>query len=73
MCCYTAVALEALLTFSEFAVRLIGLVCLHPIALVCFVASNNAASRRSQNPVVSSNMPCDAADGSAFKTPLRLS
>ena len=58
-----AIALEALVAFAKFAVRLIGLVCLHPVALVCFVASDNAASRRSQNPVMSSNMPSDATAG----------
>ena len=47
MCCYAAAALEALLSFAEFAVSLIGLVCFHPVALVCFVTSDNAAGRRS--------------------------
>ena len=72
MCCYAAAALEALLSFAEFAVSLIGLVCLHPVTLICFVTSDNAAGRRSQNPVVSSKMPCDATDGSTFKTALCL-
>ena len=67
-----AIALEALVAFAKFAVRLIGLVCFHPVALVCFVTSYNAASCRSQNPVMSSNMPSDATDGSAFKTALCL-
>ena len=72
MYCYAAVALEALVAFAKFAVRLIGLVYLHPGALVCFVTSDNTASCRSQNPVMSSNMPSDATDGSAFKTALCL-
>ena len=67
-----AIALEALVAFAKFAVRLIGLVCFHPVALVCFVTSDNTASCRSQNPVMSSNMPSDATDGSAFKTALCL-
>ena len=72
MRCYTAAALEVLLFFAEFAVSLIGLVCLHPVALVCFVTPYNTAGRRSQNPVVSSKMPCDATDGGTFKAALCL-
>jgi len=52
---------------------LIGLVCLHLVAFVCFVTSDNAASRRSQNSMVSSKMARDATDGSTFKTALCLS
>ena len=63
------IALEALVAFAKLAVRLMGLVCFHPVALVCFVTCDNTASCRSQNPVVSSNMPSDAADGSALRRP----
>jgi hypothetical protein len=64
--------LEALLLFAKFAVSLIDLVCLHLVAFVCFVTSDNAASRRSQNSMVSSKMACDATDGSTFKAALCL-
>jgi hypothetical protein len=45
---YTAVVLEALLSISQIAVMLIDLVFLQAVALVGFVTSDNAASRRSQ-------------------------
>ena len=45
---YAAVVLEALLSTPQIAVRLINLIFWQAIALVCFVASDNAASRRSQ-------------------------
>ena len=64
--------LEALLAFAEFAIGWIDLVCLHLVAFVCFVTSDNAASRRSQNSMVSSKMACDATDGRAFEAALCL-
>jgi hypothetical protein len=45
---YPAIALEAFLSISQIAVRLIDLVSLHAVALVGFVTSDNAASRCSQ-------------------------
>src|SRR5450631_1753182 len=72
MCCYAAAALEALLSFAEFAVSLIGLVCLHPVTLICFVTSDNAAGRRSQNTVVTSKTRRAATDGSTLQTALSL-
>src|ERR1700693_2484307 len=72
MRCYAAAALEALLSFAGCAVSLFVPVFLHPVALVCFVTPYNTAGRRSQNPVVSSKMPCDATDGGTFKAALCL-
>jgi hypothetical protein len=43
-----AVALEALLSVSQIAVRFIDLVSLHAVVFVGFVTSNSAASRRAQ-------------------------
>jgi hypothetical protein len=40
--------LEALPSASRIAVRLINLIFLQAVAFVCFIASDNAASRRSQ-------------------------
>ena len=45
---HAAVVLKALLAISQIAVRLIDLVFLEAVALVCFVTSDSAASRRSQ-------------------------
>jgi len=45
--CRAVAALEALLSLARFAVSLVGLVCVHLAALVCFVTSDNAARDRS--------------------------
>jgi len=45
---YPAMALEALLSISQIAVRFIDLVSFQAVVLVCFVTSDSAASRRSQ-------------------------
>jgi hypothetical protein len=68
-----AIALEALVTFAKFALRFIGLVCFHPVALVCFVTSYNAATRGSQNSMMASIMACNATDDGAFNAALCVS
>jgi hypothetical protein len=67
------VALEALFAVAVFAVSFVGLVWLHLVALICFVTSDSAASRRSQNSVMSSKMARYATDDRAFKTALCVS
>jgi len=45
---HPAIALETFLAISQIAIRLINLVSLHAVALIGFVTSDSAASRRSQ-------------------------
>jgi hypothetical protein len=66
---FTPASLEALLSFAVFAVSLIGLICLHPVALGCFVMSDNAAGRRSQNPWCPAKCPATPPTAAPLRQP----